>query len=293
MKHPTAITSLSFLLVLAASAGCGGSKTSTTSVTSTGSGAAMPPPVACTDEGAGHDFAGAKALAAGAFDGCTGTDADVYSVLAPDHAPGTLYDITLRAVGGNVVGTVFDQDQHELGSASIEKGNEQHLFVVLATNSKMMIQVVGAGAQVQPYAITTKASPLLDEDEANDTVETARPLNLATPRTALLQTAANNSAGSVDYYRVLVGKNGTLHVSVQAGTDEVSLAVAILDRAGKRIGEATAANPGAAVTVDARVKRGEFVIEVSQSGDAPKRAFSVGESPRYLADGYEITVTRK
>lgn len=256
-------------------------------------GTAKLEPAACSDEGAGHDFAGARALAAGNFNGCTGLEPDLYSVLAPDHPPGTLYEVAVAATGADVVCTIFDQDQHELGTATVKKSAEDKMFVVLASNSRMFIKVVGGDSKVAPYAITTKASPLIDEDEPNDTAETARPLNLGTPRTALLQSAANNKAGSADFYRILFGQDGTLEVNVEAGTDEVNLAVAIFDRAGKRIGDSTAANAGAAVTIDTRVKRGEFVIEVSAAGETLTRPFSLGTAPRYLHDGYRITATKK
>lgn len=251
-----------------------------------------PPPPACTDEGAGRDFASAMALAAGEFAGCTNTDPDVYSVLSPDHPAGTLYEVRIKAASA-VVATIFDQDQHELGAATVASGQETSLHVVLATNSRMFLRVVGDGPQVMPYTITTKASPLTDEDEPNDTVEQASPLNLDKTRTALLQTAANNKNGSADYYRVLLGRDGTLRATVEAGTDEVSLVVEMFDKAGKRIGESTAANPGAAVTVEARVKRGDYFIKVAANGETPVRAFAAGAPGRYLQNGYRITVTKK
>ncbi|MEO6777275.1 MAG: hypothetical protein ABI467_30385 [Kofleriaceae bacterium] len=285
--------------VLATLTACGGGSkkadhpTAGAEEAASGIDAAKPEPPACSDEGAGHDFADAKPLAAGDFNGCTGLEPDLYSVLAPDHPPGTLYEVNLAATGADVVGTIFDQDQHELGTATVKKGSEEKMFVVLATNSRMFIKVVGDDAKVAPYAITTKASPLIDEDEPNDTAETARPLNLGTTRTALLQSAANNKAGSADFYRILLGQDGTLHVNVEAGTNEVNLAVAIFDRTGKHIADGTAPNAGAAVTIDKRVKRGEFVIEVSAADEAPTRPFSLGTAPQYLHDGYRITATKK
>jgi hypothetical protein len=273
---------------------CGGSKKAVDTTTpGPGSDRAAVVAPACADEGAGHDSANAMALAAGASDGCTGTEPDFYSVLAPDHSAGTLHEVTLRATEGDLTATIFDQDQRELGAATAGKGQETRMYVVLATNSRMFVRVNGSSLAPAAYAVTNKASPLIDEDEVNDTAEQARPLNLDKTRTALLQTAANGGQGSADFYRVLVGRDGTLQVNVEPGTDEVTLAVEIHDRTGKRIGDATAANAGAAVSVGARVKRGDFVIKVWASDDAPTRAFSVGAAPRYLQDGYRITATRK
>jgi hypothetical protein len=272
---------------------CGGSQKAPTLDTSSGgagTGAAAP---ACVDEGSGRDFGAAKPLAAGSFDGCTGTDPDVYSVLAPDHAAGTLYQLTVGASGGDVIATIFDQDQHELGTATVAKGQETSMYIVVATNSRMFVRAVGTSQTVQPYKLTTKATPLTDEDEPNNSAEEARPLNLGQARTALLQTAANAAHGSADYYRVLVGRDGTLKVDVEPGTDEVTLAAEITDRTGKKVADATAANAGASIALSARVKRGDFVIKVWASEEAATRSFSAGTAPRYLQDGYRITATRK
>ncbi|MBA3454434.1 MAG: hypothetical protein H0T42_15190, partial [Deltaproteobacteria bacterium] len=263
---------------------CGGGSKNGTVASGTGVGGADPtPPLpACTDEGAGRDFAAALALAPGASTGCTGTDPDVFSILAPDHPAGTLFELTLQAKGGDITATIFDADQQELGAATVRQEQEDRVFVVLATNSKMYLRVVGSGAAVLPYGLATKASPLIDEDEPNDTAEQARPLNLDKPRTALLQSAANGTHGSADFYRVLIGRNSTLRVAAEPGTDEVSLSVAILSTTGTRLGEGTSANPGAAVTVEARVKRGDYVVQVIASAEQPTRPFSVGAAGRYL-----------
>jgi hypothetical protein len=135
---------------MCALAACGGSK-KTTSTESPGGGTAPAPVVpACIDEGAGHDFAAAKALAAGSFEGCTGPEPDVYSVLAPDHAAGTLYELKVGATGGEVIATIFDQDQRELGTTTVAKGQEAALYVVLASNSRMFVRAVGTSVAVFP-----------------------------------------------------------------------------------------------------------------------------------------------
>lgn len=288
------------LVVLSTLVACGGGSKKETAAVGTGGttegGANLTPspsPPACTDEGAGRDFAAALALAPGASSGCTGSDPDVYSILAPDHPAGTLFELTLQAKGGNIAATIFDADQQELGAATVSEGQEERVFVALATNSKMYLRVVGSGAAVMPYGLATKASPLIDQDEPNDTAEQARPLNLDKQRTALLQSTANSKHGSADFYRVLMGRAGILRVVVEPGSDEVSLAVAILSNTGARLGEGTSANSGAAVTVEARVKRGDFVVQVNASEEKPTRAFSVGSPGRYLTEGYRITASAK
>ncbi|MBA3458082.1 MAG: hypothetical protein H0T42_33675 [Deltaproteobacteria bacterium] len=50
---------------------------------------------------------------------------------------------------------------------------------------------------------------------------------------------------------------------------------------------------GADVTVEARVKRGDYVVQVNASAEQPTRPFSVGSAGRYLTEGYRITVTAK
>lgn len=83
-----------------------------------------------------------------------------------------------------------------------------------------------------------------------------------------------------------MGRRGQASVKVSAGTDELSMDVALLDAKGTEIERTQAANAGGDVSLSARVRSGEYTIQVLPSEATPGRSVAVGEAPRYWSEPY-------
>lgn len=242
----------------------------------------------CEEDSAGSSLETAQALPIGKHQGCLLTTADFYSFRAPDHAAGTAFNVSVKGESGLSV-TLFDAQKNELKTST-----EGDMHVAVAGGTDVMLRISRDESSVaSAYSFELNATPLVDTDEPNDTLEQAKPLNMGQIQDGLLQTLANKEEAANDYYRVLVGRRGMLSVQVTPGTDELSMHVVLLDLKGAEIESTQSANAGGAASLSARVRTGEYMIRIAPAESSPERSVAAGEAPRYWSEPYSIVVEVK
>lgn len=271
--------------------GCGGSAEvdSSSSGGDTAGGESGGAAQACADEGAGHSTDSAMQFGMGDLNGCLSGQADVFAVHAPNHAAGSLYQVNVSSRSGAFNAELVDAGGSTLATASVEVGHDQSLYAVIASGTKAFVRLSPAAGNAQ-YQLSVASTPLNDPSEPNSTQAEAHPLNIGNVEDGILQSAANDAAIGADYYQILVSGTQQVTVAVEPQSGDITLDVRLLSSTGEELHKSVAANNGAAVNIEQRLKKGSYFIKVADAADGAQRAAGVGEAPGYLSEPYTISV---
>lgn len=244
---------------------------------------------ACADEGAGHSTDSAMQFGMGDLNGCLSGQPDVFAVHAPNHAAGSLYTVKVASRSGAFNAELVDAGGQTLTTATIDVGRDESLYAVIASGTKAFVRLTPSAGNAE-YQMSVSSTPLNDPSEPNSTQTEAHPLNIGNVEDGILQSAANDPAICSDYYQILVSGTQQVTVSVEPQSGELTLDVRLLSSTGEELVKSIAANNGAAVNIEQRLKKGSYFIKVADAGDGPGRAAGVGEAPGYLTEPYTISV---
>ncbi len=245
--------------------------------------------IACADEGAGHSTDSAMQFGMGDLNGCLSGQADVFAVHAPNHAAGSLYQVRVASRSGAFNAELVDASGQALATTSIDVGNDESLYAVIASGTKAFVRLTPAAGNAE-YTMNVSSTPLNDPTEPNNTQAEAHPLNIGSVEDGILQSGANDSSLGADYYQILVSGTQQVKVSVEPQSGDLTLDVRLLSSTGEELHKAIASNNGAAVNIEKRLKKGSYFIKVADTAEGASRAAGVGEAPGYLSEPYTIKV---
>lgn len=209
---------------------------------------------------------GAPQIEPGSHRGCYGIDdpKDNFSLTAPAHAGPVLYRLRVSGAGATACLIGRDADRavmpHLNGCASGPGAALDAWGVVMGGTSWSLEtrDLVGDWrTTARPYVLEIEAIPLDDPGEP-DSMENPVPLAIGETKKAYMVNAANATRLDQDYFAVEVPKNmpkkTRFQVVVSDVPEDVQPVLAVHDADKRRIGGGTAANAGATLRAEVKMK---------------------------------------
>jgi hypothetical protein len=174
-------------------------------------------------------------------------------------------------------------------------GAEKKVWALVAPGSRWFLELKdltgSAGHDPRGYHLKVETTPIADPDEPNDTPANAKPVTLGQAKESWFFDSLNGEAPDHDTFKVEVAKAGTLSITVEGGDPTVQFAATLSDGKGQRVLEKAAANEGAALTVEAKVKPGSYTVAIRNIAGRGTPAVGKDDPPRYATQPYKLTVS--
>jgi len=176
-------------------------------------------------------------------------------------------------------------------------GSSKKAWALVAPGSRWFLELRDltgtAGREPRGYHLKVDAVPVPAAEEPNEAPPEAKPVTLGQPLEAMFFDALNGPSPDRDAFKVDVAKAGTLAVSLENVDPTVQFAVTITDGKGQRVVEKGAANEGAALTLDAKVKPGTYTVAIRNIAGRGTPAVGKDDPPPYATQRYKLTVSMK
>jgi hypothetical protein len=216
-------------------------------------------------------------------------DNDMFIVtMAPANA-GQVFRYALRGqVELAPVIQIFDANRKRVEHEHGGKSQEVRGWVHAAGGSFFYVRISQVHGVNEAYTLALATGPLVEPTEPNGSFEQATALPASGQITGFMGNTLNDPAGLEDWYRVEVGQDGELGLTLDMSQDIAPL-VDVFDGNRKRL-ERKSGGRGERIQASARVRRGTHFIRVSSVHTVP--FVGRGEPAGWLTRPYTLTVTR-